>query len=171
MSEQKSEEKVVRRTTAILLAFLCIVLAVALAMVGVRYANTNSDYKSLSVQNSYLQAKVNDLTDTVNLAKSTVWASSQAVSQTAGSYTSWTFAASYAGYALVDVASSTTSNTYVEVIQSLHGSYPTVYDDSITVGTGGIAVLPILPGSVEVKIGNTNVLDGASETVTITYYY
>jgi hypothetical protein len=171
MSEQKSEEKVVSRTIAIILAVICFLLVVGLAVVAALFSSYSSNHTHTNTDYNSLQAEVTDLTNTVNLAKSTVWTSSQTVSQTAGNYTSWYFQPSYAGYVLVNVTSSTTSNTYAEAIQSTHGSHPVVYDDSITVGTGGIAVFPTLPGSIQVRVGNTNLSDGATETVTITYYY
>jgi len=132
------------------------------------HSHTNSEYDSLSSQNTNLQNQVNDLTGIVNLAKSTIWVNQQTVSQPAGSYSEWTFSATYAGYISVVVYSSTTSNTGVRVIYSSHGAS---YDNQIGVGTGGTAVFPILPASIHIRVGNSNWLNGATETVTVTYYY
>jgi hypothetical protein len=110
----------------------------------------------------------NQLQDIVNLAKSTTWVNSQTVSQPANSYSNWTVSASYAGYVSVCVQSSTTDTTYVRVIYSSHGVN---YDNQISVGVSGTAVFPILPASIEIRVGNTDLLNGATETVTITYYY
>jgi len=44
------------------------------------------------------------------------------------------------------------------------------YDHSITVEVSGTAVFPVLPGSIKVRVGNTNWFSGATEIVTITYY-
>jgi hypothetical protein len=87
-----------------------------------------------------------------------------------GSYTYWTFSASYAGYVSVYVQSSTSGATYVEVIYSAYG---VSYDNQIGVGSGGYSVtFPILPSSnIEIGVGNSNLINGATETVTITYYY
>ena len=115
-----------------------------------------------------MNAQVSNLTNIVNLAKSTIWVNSQTISQPANSYTYWNISASYAGYVSVNVQSSTTTNTYVEVVYSSHGVN---YDNKIVVGTSGTAVFPILPASIEVRVGNTNLINGATETVTITYYY
>jgi uncharacterized protein YoxC len=118
-----------------------------------------------------LQNQVNDLTNTVNLAKSTVWVDDQTVSQPASSYTTWTpaFSASYAGYVSIWVQTSTTTNTYVRVIYSAYGVN---YDHQIGVGTGGTAVFPLLPCStIEIRVGNSNLFSGATETVTVTYHY
>jgi hypothetical protein len=100
-----------------------------------------------------------------------VLVNSAIVSQPADSYTYWSFNTSnvwYAGYLSVNVSSSTSINTYVQVIYSVHGVN---YDNTITVGASGTAVFPVLPASIEVRVGNTDLVNGATETVTITYYY
>jgi cell division protein FtsL len=134
-------------------------------------SSKDSQISSLTTQNTNLQNQVTDLTNNVNLAKSTVWVNSQTISQTASSYTYWSpaFSASYAGYVSVNVQTSTTTNTYVRVIYYSHG---VSYDNQISVGTGGTAVFPILPSSsIDIRVGNTNLFNGATETVTITYHY
>jgi predicted PurR-regulated permease PerM len=154
MSEQRQEKKVVSRTVAIALGIICIVLAVILVGAIMNYTSM-----------------VSDLTDKVNLAKFVVWENGVTTTQDADSYTNWLplFSASYAGYVSVWVQTSTTSNTYVRVIYSSHDVY---YDNQVSVGTHGIAVFPILPSSnIDIRIGNTNQTNGATEIVTITYYY
>jgi cell division protein FtsL len=182
-----SEKKVVSRTVAIALGIICIVLAVGLvgavanytsiisgkdntiASLNSQISSKDSQISSKDSQISSLQTQVNDLINTVNLGKSTVWVYDDTASQPAGYYTYWTSSASYAGYVSVVVHTSTTTNTYVEVIWSAKG---VSYDNTITVGTGGTAVFPILPASsIEIRVGNTNLLSGATETVTMTYYY
>jgi cell division protein FtsL len=144
---------------------------------------------SLNSQISSLNSEKSNLTEIINLANSTVWVNDQTISQSASSYTFWggphlymtptlymtpaywgpAFSTSYAGYVSVDVLSSNTTNTYVEVIWSAYG---VSYDNTITVGTSGTAVFPVLPcSSIEIRVGNTNLSNGANETVTITYYY
>lgn len=135
------------------------------------HSHTDSDYNSLSSQNTNLQNQINDLNNIVNLAESAIWVNDETVNQPAGSYTNWTpaFSASYAGYVSVNVHTSTTTKTYVRMIYTSHG---VSYDNQIEVGTGGTAIFPILPSSsIDIRIGNTNLLNGATETVTITYYY
>jgi len=129
----------------------------------------NSQINSLNSQITSLQNQVNDLTDITNLAKSTVWVNDQTVSQPANSYTHWTCSASYAGYVSVWVQTSSATDTRVRVIYSSHG---VDYDDEIGVGSSGTAVFPLLPSSnIEIRVGNHNLVSGATETVTITYYY
>jgi len=130
---------------------------------------SDSDYDSLITQITNLQNQVTDLTNIVNLVKSTTWANEETVSQPANSYTSWTFSASYAGYVSVWVQSSSATDTRVRVIYTSHGVN---YDGEIGVGSGGTAIFPLLPSSnIEIRVGNHNLVSGATETVTITYYY
>lgn len=182
-----SEKKVISRNVAIALGIIAIILSVGLVGAITNYtsiisskdniiATQNSEISNLEnqitnkdSQIASLQNRVNNLNDIVNLAKSTVWVDSQTVSQPAGSYVYWTVSASYAGYVSVWVQTSTTTNTYVRVIYS---AYDVNYDHQIGVGTGGTAVFPLLPcSSIEIRVGNTNLLSGATETVTITYHY
>ena len=128
----------------------------------------NNTITYLNSQIQTLTTQKNQFQDIVNLAKSTIWIKSQTVSQRANSYIYWTFPANYAGYVSVTIESSTSPNTYVRIIYSSHGVN---YDNQIIVGTSGTAIFPILPASIEIRIGNRNFLGGATETVTITYYY
>lgn len=128
----------------------------------------NGNITYLTSQINTLNTQITDLNSIVNLQKFTIWVNHVTVSQPANSYTLWTRLASYAGYVRVYVESSTTSNTYASVEYISHGVN---YDVTITVGSSGTAVFPVLPGTVYVYVGNTNLLSGATETVTITYYY
>ncbi|MFP3242744.1 MAG: hypothetical protein RXO53_06860 [Caldisphaera sp.] len=105
----------------------------------------------------------------VNLENSTTLANDQTVNEPAGQNSSLSYYISYAGYVEVEVLSSTTSNTYVEVSGAYNGgSYSS---GEISVGTGGTVLFPVLPGTVTITIGNTNVFSGATQTVTILYVY
>lgn len=183
-----SEKKVVGRNVAIAFGIIAIILLVGLAGVIANYTsiinakdnliaskdseitNKNSEISSLTSQKDSLQNQVNDLNDKLNLAKFEIWVNSETISQPASSY--WSFStnqAIYAGYVSVAIHTSTTTNTYVRVIYSSHGVN---YDNQIGVGTGGTAVFPILPSSsIEIRVGNSNLFNGATETVTITFYY
>lgn len=195
---EPTPRKVVGRNVAVALGIICIILIASLGVVIYMayspalststtslqsqindlnstynsyvsaHTHTNDEFNSLNSQNTNLQNQVNDLTSTLNLTKSDVWVTSQTVSQPAGTYNFWTHSATYAGYVRVNVESSTTDKTYIKVLWS---SYGVNYDYSLPVGVGGTGVFPVLPSSVEVRVGNSNVLGGATETVTITYYY
>jgi hypothetical protein len=171
MSEIKPK-KMVSSNVAVALVIICIILVVGLL--------------GAILQISSLNSRVNDLTDIANLNKSTVWVYDTTVTQTASNYTSWFFTPTYAGYVSVNVQSSTTSNTYVRVIYIFDGIY---YDNQTGVGTSGTAVFPVSPVSYryispaqntpfspvippfEIRVGNTNSVGNATETVTITYHY
>jgi hypothetical protein len=119
---------------------------------------------------------VNDLTDIVNLAKTTILANDQTISQQANAFSSWTTNATYAGYIYVRIDNSTTNNNYVQVIySSLGGSSSHVIDfnQTLTIDhNGGWASFPVLPSSnIEIRVGNTNLVNSATETVTIACYY
>jgi predicted PurR-regulated permease PerM len=161
-----SERKVVGRNGAIALGIICIILVAGLI---VAVANYTSIIKGKDDTIASLQNQMSDLNSIINLQKSTVWVNDQTVSQPASSYTYWTVSADYAGYISVQVQTSTTTNTYVRVRWSAYGVN---YDQQITVGTSGTAVFPVLPCSnIEIRVGNSNLVNGASETVTITYHY
>lgn len=129
----------------------------------------NADINSLNSQIASLNSQISDLQSIVNLQKSTVWVNDQTISQQASSYTVWTVSANYAGYVAVYVESSTVAGTHVRVIYSLNG---VSFNQEIVVNAGDSANFPILPSSnIQVEVGNGNILNGATETVTITYYY
>jgi hypothetical protein len=135
----------------------------------ITHTHNNSEFNSELDKNGILQGQVNDLNSTLNLEKSEVGVNSQTVSQPADNYTFWIPSCSYAGYLSVQVESSTTDKTYTEV---LWNSYGINYDNRISVGTNGTGIFPVLPSRiVEVRVGNTNTVGNATETVTITYYY
>ena len=73
----------------------------------------------------------------------------------------------YAGYVSVDVESSS-NTTYVQLVYS---SYGVNYNQNVTVGTGGSAVFPVLPGDITFVIGNTELVDNVTGTASATYRY
>jgi len=186
-----SEKKIVRRSVAVALGIVCIILVAALGVVaymGYSPTTTNS-VTSLQNQlsqlqdtyNSYvashhhtdseydaLQNQVSDLTSALNLGKSRVWISSQTASSPYNSYYSWApLSVDYAGYVSVNVESSTSTHTYVHAIYSAYGVH---YDQWIDVGKSGTAVFPVLPtSSMGIYVGAH--YEASTVTVTITYYY
>ncbi len=121
-----------------------------------------------NTQIASLQNQVNELNAIVNLGVSTVWVNNQTVSQPAGSFTTWSEPASYAGYVSITVSSSN-SNTFARVAYSSHGVN---YNVQTNVGTSGIAYFPILPASnITIAVGNELPSGIATENITIIYYY
>jgi hypothetical protein len=155
------KKKVVSRNVAIGLGVLCVILLLTLAWITNYHASDNSRIASL-------QNQVDSLNAIVNLQEYTTWANSITVSQTAGAASMGNYTANYAGYVLVNVLSSTTSNTSVQVTYTSHGLD---YGNVVSVGSGGSAIFPILPATITIWVDNTNSLDSAIETVTILYYY
>ena len=142
--------------------------------------NLNSQVSSLTSQlataNSQitsLTTQVNALNANVNLQDSSVLANDQTYAQTASSYSTVTFSATYSGYVSVNVQSSSVSGTWVEVSYSSYGiNYNQAYTGSQAIHAGNSAVFPIMPStSVTVGIGNGLSSGSATEVVTITYVY
>lgn len=136
------------------------------------YNSLQSAYNNYANDHTYSDEQYITLNSIIFLVDSTVWVNDQTVSQPAVglgvSYSAWTFSASYAGYVLVWVQSSSVAGTHVRVIYSAYGVN---FDQEIVVSVGGTAVFPILPSSILVEVGNANSSGGANETVGITYYY
>jgi hypothetical protein len=177
-------KKMVRRSVAIALGIICIILIAGLGVTMEYYTMAIND-KSNAIAS---------LTDTVNLAKFLVLADNQTVTQTAGNYTSWTFTANATGYVSVWGLSSTTNNTYVRVIynasvptpnkfSSYQTNYQWVYQyedafsnyqyDNQVNGEKAFSdnIFPVFPTIVEIRVGNTNIIGNATERVLIVYYY
>jgi hypothetical protein len=172
-----SEKRVVSRNIAIGIGVLCIILLVGIVGVALHYASVLSDKDSqiagLQDQVTFDNSTIGRLTAIVNLTNSTVWVNDESINQPAGNssetYTSWSYAVSYAGYIVVDILSSSNPNTYVELKYSWNGVN---YDSTVNVGSGGSAWFPVLPANnIGVRVINSNFFAGASETVTITYWY
>ena len=137
------------------------------------YSTDSHDFAvNLTTANSQiasLQDQISAFNAIGNLSVFSVWVNNQTVSQTAGNYTVWSESASYAGYVLIQVSSSTASVTYANVTYSSHGVN---YNTQTNVGTSGTAYFPILPSSnINVAVGNGLNSGSATENVTITYYY
>ncbi|QCO29310.1 hypothetical protein DFR88_01390 [Metallosphaera sedula] len=122
-----------------------------------------NEVNSLTNQNQQLQSIVN-LQDTNTIAND------YSVNQPAGQYSTISFTSNYAGYVTVNVLSSTTSKTTVTIVESTNNGQ-TITSQTYNVGTSGTVVFPVLPGNINIEIGNNNLINGASETVTITYTY
>jgi uncharacterized protein YpmS len=73
----------------------------------------------------------------------------------------------YTGYISVSVESSS-NTTYLQVA---YPSYGVNYNQTVTVGTGGAAAFPVLPGGITVVIGNTETVDDVTGTASATYRY
>jgi hypothetical protein len=82
--------------------------------------------------------------------------------------TIWSDLVEYAGYVTVDVQSSS-NTTYAQVVYTT--LYGVNYDEAVVVGISGATAFPVLPGTIEVRIGNTESVDSVNGTVTAIYHY
>ena len=139
--------------------------------------STTSNSTVYVQQIAYLQEQLSDLNDTLASANeylayygnitqlriSEYLAYQQPVSPGTDAFNNVIY---YAGYMIVQ-ATSASNTTYA---QMLYSSYGVNFNQTVTLGTQGTAVFPVLPGTVEIGIGN---LDQSSEavTATIVYYY
>jgi hypothetical protein len=128
-----------------------------------------SQLSSLSSAVSSASASVSSLLGLLNLSSSAVEGSNLTVSEGAGQVMPvLTFVASYPGYIVVSGSSSTT-NGYIQVSDTYPG-YPTV--SNVPFGRRSTSVLiPVLPGTVTVSFGNTNLINSASAIISVTYFY
>ncbi len=80
--------------------------------------------------------------------------------------TLWSGNIDYAGYVVVEGTSNVTS-TYVQVTNVFSSTYTLASNQ--TLGTSGILVFAVLPGTLEVKVGNIN--EAAQVNATAVYHY
>jgi hypothetical protein len=163
-----NEKKVVRRRVLIGLEIVCIVLIACLVGAG---------FALYSLQMRDKDNTITNLTNTVNLAKSSVWVYNQTISQSEDSWTNWTIRANYAGYISVHFYRSNIFNPSAKVVYSYHGIN---YNQTLE---GTTEVFPVMPTNIEISVGNgphatfypignwTLPIVIVNETVTITYYY
>jgi outer membrane murein-binding lipoprotein Lpp len=152
-------------------------------------SSLNSQISSLNSQVSTLQADIEQINSTIEdykaaqaafnseveyylsiiyLNESGYLFASRSFTQTANTSDAiYTGNIMYAGCISVSVESSS-NTTYLQVVYS---SYGVNYNQNVTVGTGGSAVFPVLPGDITVVIGNTELVDEVTGTASATYRY
>ncbi len=132
-------------------------------------------------QIAYLNSQITELNDTltsiysdyaslqkiVQLGSSEVWYDSSFSQNANETITLGTAQVDYAGYVVVR-ATASANTTYAEVLYTFGGID---MDFNQTIGTSGTALFPLLPGTVEVRVGNINQSDANNVNATITYYY
>jgi type II secretory pathway pseudopilin PulG len=160
------------------IVIVLVIIAILLgAIVGyyMAHISSNSMTNTVTITTTMTTTATSTITQTVTQPATLVLYSEtlvgyESISQTAGSYTQYTFNLSYPGYVKVIVFSSTTTKTYVEINgYSEQGiSYST---GQVDIGSSGTVSFPVLPGSVTIYIGNNNLINGATEQIEIVYYY
>jgi hypothetical protein len=104
----------------------------------------------------------------IALGKTGILLSNFSFAQAANSSTViWSDVVQYAGYVAVQLQSNS-NTTYARVAYT---SFGVDFNQSITVGESGTAAFPVLPGTIEVSVGNTEPIDSVNGTVAATYVY
>jgi hypothetical protein len=130
----------------------------------VDHHHTDEDYNATSSQNTNLK-NITDLADSVILENN------DSIQQAAGQFTNWTESIDYAGYVSVLVQNSNVTSVDVAVAYLAYGT--SFSQEPPAVNVGGTAIFPVLPSNITIFVGNSNLgfEGGASETITITYFY
>jgi cell division protein FtsL len=123
----------------------------------------------LQSQNDGLVSQVNNLTAITSLAAVTTQVANSTLDQPAGQESLFTiFNANYAGY--LRITGTTSSGTvYLRVMDIFHAYPYGLYRHPF--GTGTEIIVPVLPGSVSVYLGNTDATGEVTGKITVEYYY
>ena len=120
--------------------------------------------EGVEILNSRIQSYLN----IIYLNASIYLFSEASVSQNASTSTNvFQYPLEYAGYVAVSVQS-TSNTTYVQLFYS---SYGVNYDHNVTVTTSGTAYFPVLPGEVDIRVGNTDPYTGDMINATVSAIY
>lgn len=131
---------------------------------------SNSTIENLQEGVETLNLQIQSYLNLLYLNASTYLFSQTPVSQNASTYTRlFQDAIQYAGYVSVNVQS-TSNTTYV---QALYSSFRVNYSNNVTVGLAGTAYFPVLPGTIEIRLGNIDLeqVDIINATATAIYYF
>jgi hypothetical protein len=127
-----------------------------------------TEYNDYVATHHYTDTDYNLLQSIANLGEQQVILDQYTTNQGANTHSYVTgFQANYAGYLHISLTS-TTTNAYVIVEYWFQGR---LFSVTKSIGTSGEAYFPLMPSSIAIYVGNTNLLNGATETITATYYY
>lgn len=114
------------------------------------------------------QTVLDDYLGIINLAVTDSLFNNAVLSQTANqTSTAFLDQIKYAGYMYVYIESNSTT-TYAQII---YDEFGVNFNQKITIGEVGSASFPVLPGELEILIGNEETIDSVSGYVTISYVY
>ena len=130
-------------------------------------ANLNSQLSDLNDTVTYALADYESLQTIVRLGKSGTLYDATSIQNANTAATLWNDQLDYAGYIVVQ-ATASSNTTYAEVLYTFE-EFDLDYNQ--TLGIAGTALFPVLPGIVEVRIGNTMTSGTNNANVTATYYY
>ncbi len=121
----------------------------------------------LNQQLSYLNDTLSQLQQIVQLTASGLLYQNSITQDPNATTALWNDQLDYAGYIVVQ-ATATANTTYAQATYNYNGYN---FDYNQTLGTSGTSAFPVLPGIVEIKIGNINQTNSNSVNATVTYYY
>jgi hypothetical protein len=130
-------------------------------------AYLNSELSDLNDTLTYVYADYANLQSIVQLGKSGILYDATSTQTANTTTTLWNDQLDYAGYIVVQ-ATASSNTTYAQVLFT-YGEVN--FDYNQTLGTAGTTIFPVLPGIVEVRVGNTIASDTNNATVKATYYY
>jgi hypothetical protein len=140
----------------------------ALSQISGEMSTKDSQIANLTASLDQVNADIQVYQSLLSLNESAVIVSNEDVQLNPNTNsTIWNDVALYAGYVIVQ-AQTTSSTTYAQVVYSAYGVN---YDEAIIVGTSGAAAFPVLPGTIEIRIGNSETVDLVNGTVSAAYYY
>lgn len=127
---------------------------------------------NIAVDNSteidQLTAEIEYYYSVSHLNESDVMVNSQSFTQDPSANTViWQDAVNYAGYVAV-TAQASSNTTYIQTVYTYNGVN---YNQNINVGTSGTAYFPVLPGLLEISLGNIESTNSNTGTVSAIYYY
>jgi|SRR5271157_751425 len=192
-----SEKKMVRRSVALALGIICILLIAFIAYFSITGISAQNSYNNLQNQNKQLQTwlngnetdyrnQLNNLTAIVNMTEFTYWANGLSFGNNIGSISTVRWVeyahANYSGYVSIVATSSTAFNMSVEL--SYNFSNGISYDKTAYIGVESVpnssdsaipvyqdsAWFPILPSFVTVTINNLS-QSYTFISVSVTYFY
>jgi len=133
-------------------------------------AYLNEQLANLNATATDLGQQLVSANDVLALRKSGILYSQNSVSQGANAATPlWNDVLDYAGYVIVQVEA-TSNTTYAQAIFTFGDSG--VFNYNVTVGNSGTALLPVLPGTVQINICNILPAEATNNfNATATYYY
>ncbi len=128
----------------------------------------NSELTNLTAQVNSAKAQLESASNimTMNVSETLVSAASKTIADSTNVVEVFANSLPYPGYLVVQATSNSTT-TYAQVI---YNAYGVNYNQNATLGKTGTAVFPVLPTTVDVRIGTTD-KTATNATVTITYHY
>jgi len=164
-----SEKKMVGRSVAIILGIICIALIACLGIALAYYNSYVDNHHNTDDSYDYLQNRVNDLNNIINLRKQNTWVIYQIIYLTVGGAADFPpFSADYVGYVNVTVQGATSG---VHIIINGTAQNGILFQNDESLMGAAETDIPILScPSVHVIIVNEG-NQTTTLTVTITYNY